>query len=319
MVRRDAPGGSDTYGDDTAGDDAVGDDRAGDDPGDSAVDAVAADQAGWAAAWPAAPDVPAPGPASEAEPAAPGEPATAEGSYGPPSGPWAAQPSGYRADLGYEQTTAYQPGFGPAQTGYEQAGGYEPAPGYQAGFGAGPADPAMEAGIAPAMTPPPTTNIVLPPVRMPRAEPRVAINLLGALVGLLLVGGGLILLLLFNRQMLPEPGRPDVLAVALTIAGCVVIAVAALLAAWASWGPILPGLLLTGVSVWAMVTVGPHSGSSYIAGGTRWLFSEGQLAALCANGTGLTIGLLLLLSGVAAVLLRAGVRRTIREQLESVQ
>lgn len=184
--------------------------------------------------------------------------------------------------------------------------------------------------------PSPTANVVLPPVRMPKAESRVALNILGSIVGLILVFGGLTLVVLYQGKMRTVgaadlgsatsgdvvralAGTIDVLSLVLTIVGIVLIALAALLAAWASWAAILPGFLLAAASVWAMVTTGADSGAVLIARGTSWAFKDGQFAYFCLSGGGLLVGLLLLLSGLAAVFLRAGVRRTIRQQLDSIQ
>jgi hypothetical protein len=198
----------------------------------------------------------------------------------------------------------------------------------------------MPSGPTPAgpqvFQPSPTANVVLPPVRMPKAESRVALNLLGSVVGLILVIGGLVLVLLYQGKMrtvdtsnlgdttsgngaAAVTGSLDALSLALTIVGVILIALAALLAAWASWAAILPGFLLAAVSVWAMVTTGSGSGGARLADLTRWAFDQDQFAAFCMSGMGLLVGLLLLLAGLAAVFLRAGVRRTIRQQLESIQ
>jgi len=176
--------------------------------------------------------------------------------------------------------------------------------------------------------------VVLPPVRLPKAESRVALNILGSVVGLILTLGGLTLMALFAGKMrtvdtgalssgtvgdVAGASTVDLLSVVLTILGALLIAVAALVSAWASWTAILPGFLVAAASVWAMVTTGPDSGGVLINKASSWAFKNGELAAFCMSGTGLLVGLLLLAAGLAAVFLRAGVRRTIRQQLESIQ
>jgi len=207
---------------------------------------------------------------------------------------------------------------GPGNTGPQPFTG--PQAGYsyqQPGYGSGPQT----------IAPPATASVALPPVRMPKAESRVALNILGSIVGLILVAGGLTLVALYAGKMRavdatsadPSSASLDVLSVVLVIVGAVLIAAAALLAAWASWAAILPGFLLSAASVWAMITTGPDSGAVLINEATSWAFKDGQFAYFTLNGIGLMVGLALFAAGLAAVFLRAGVRRTIRQQLESIQ
>jgi hypothetical protein len=250
-----------------------------------------------------------------------GEPTTVvppyRGATGPDSG-------SLRTEYVGAPTVAYP---GPASGGQPLSGGQvgyggSPPGGYSYQQGTGPTGPGMVTGPTPAgpqFVPAPTTaNVVLPPVRMPKAESRVALNALGTVVGLLLVGGGLILLLIFAPKMRTDTGALDYVNLTLTIVGAVLIALAALVTAWASWAAIVPGFLLAGVSIWAMV-VEPQYGARYIADGTRWIFHDERFASFCMTGLGLTVGLLLFLAGLGAVFLRAGVRRTIRQQLDSIQ
>ena len=204
----------------------------------------------------------------------------------------------------------------------QPAYGGPPPSGYSYQQGAGGTGTGTVTGPTPSgpqFVPAPTTaNVVLPPVRMPKAESRVALNALGTVVGLLLVGGGLILLLMFAPGVRDDNGALDYVDLTLTIVGALLIALAALVTAWASWAAIVPGFLLAGVSVWAMV-VDAQYGARYIADGTRWIFKDDRFASFCMTGLGLTVGLLLFFAGLAAVFLRAGVRRTIRRQLDSIQ
>lgn len=256
-----------------------------------------------------------------------GEPTTVvppyRGTPGPDSG---STPTSYVG----APTVAYpgpSSGGQPTSTGQpwssgQPAYGGPPSGGYSYQQDAGGTGPGMVTGPTPSgpqFVPAPTTaNVVLPPVRMPKAESRVALNALGTVVGLLLVGGGLILLLRYAPGMRDDAGGLDYVHLTLTIVGALLLALAALVTAWASWAAIVPGFLLAGVSVWAMV-VDEQYGARYIADGTRWIFQDDRFASFCMTGLGLTVGLLLFFAGLAAVFLRAGVRRTIRRQLDSIQ
>jgi len=276
-------------------------------------------QPGAPVTGPSAPAGPASGaqPSFGATPSAPTpQPAAGPGSDADPT--MAMPPSGVDP-----QATSY---IGAPTAGYPGPGTTGPQPftgppaGYsyqQPGYGSGPQT----------IAPPATANVALPPVRMPKAESRVAVNILGSIVGLILVLGGVTLVALYAGKMRAvdatstDPGSAslDVLSVVLVIVGAVLIATAALLAAWASWSAILPGFLLSAASIWAMITTGQDSGAVLINEATSWAFKDGQFAYFTLNGIGLMVGLLLFAAGLAAVFLRAGVRRTIRQQLESIQ
>jgi hypothetical protein len=248
---------------------------------------------------------------------------------GPDAGPTSTMPPSGGVD---PQATSY---LGAPTVAYPGPGATGPQPGSPVGYsyrpGYGPGAP----GSGPQLVPPSATaSVTLPPVRMPKAESRVALNTLGGIVGLILVAGGLVLVALYAAKMrvidssalgsgsvgdIAGSATIDVLPVVLTIVGILLVAVAALISAWASWAAILPGFLLAAVSVWAMITTGPNSGGVLIDKGTSWAFKDGQFAAFCMSGSGLLVGLLLFFAGLAAVFLRAGVRRTIRQQLESIQ
>lgn len=156
------------------------------------------------------------------------------------------------------------------------------------------------------------------PVTLPAAGSRATSNLLGSLGGIVLVGVGLELALRFARQTRTLDGIQESINVGpliWTIIGAILIAAPALLARWASWTPIVPGFILAGLSVWTMVTPFRTGGGQTIADATDWAFDNGEFAIFCNGGMGLTVGLTLLLAGIAAALLRAGVRREIRTQL----
>jgi hypothetical protein len=167
---------------------------------------------------------------------------------------------------------------------------------------------------------PPATNVILPPTKIPQAESRVGINAIGTILGILLVFGGLILVLRFLGQVHDlQTGSIDYLDFTWVVVGSILVALPALLVAWASWTALIPGIILTGATIWAMVTPQATGGAYYIDKATGWAFGKPTLGDFAFLGYGLLVGLPLLFAGVAAVFLRAGVRRTIVKQVESLQ
>jgi hypothetical protein len=114
-------------------------------------------------------------------------------------------------------------------------------------------------------------------------------------------------------------GAIDYLNFTWVVIGAVLIALPALLTIWASWTALVPGVIVTGATIWAMVTAHDSGGAHYIDKATGWSFSTLTLGNMAYLGAGLIVGLPLLFAGLAAVFLRAGVRRTIIRQVESVQ
>jgi hypothetical protein len=169
---------------------------------------------------------------------------------------------------------------------------------------------------------PPATNVILPPTRIPQAESRVGINAIGTILGILLVFGGLILVLRFGGfrgQDAAGASTMDYLKFTWFVLGALLVALPTFLVTWASWTALVPGLIVTGASVWAMVTPMSSGGAYYIDKATGWAFGDLTLGQFAAAGYGLLVGLPLLLAGFAAVFLRAGVRRTIVRQVQSLQ
>jgi hypothetical protein len=168
---------------------------------------------------------------------------------------------------------------------------------------------------------PPATNVILPPTKVPQAESRVGINAIGSVLGILLVFGGLVLVLRFLGKLHGETqaGSIDYLNFTWVVLGALLVALPALFVAWASWTALVPGVLVTGLTIWAMVTPYRTGGAYYIDKITGWAFDQPTLGQFAYTGQGLLVGLPLLFAGLAAVFLRAGVRRTIVSQVESLQ
>ncbi len=326
---------------------------------DEASAADSAPQSGWSRdeqgsvqpdqSWPSAPGSVAPDAPTSSDPAPEGSAVTGpnapvvglpfpDSTRQPPIPP--ARYPDRPAPFGDQATQYNQPAASGAAPGYGAAPAYPPTTvipptaGYQGGYPGGYQNPAapteqlspgQQGGYQGEYYPGPqviqapgATAVVLPPpVKLPNAESRMAINAFGTLIGILLVAGGLVLLLRFAPKLRGDFGGVVVLPTVWTALGALLIAVAALLAAWASWAALVPGAIVTGVSIWAMITP-PNGGMYYIDKATHWAVG-GQLATAAASGIGLTIGLLLFFAGLAAVWIRAAVRRTIREQLATMQ
>ena len=114
-------------------------------------------------------------------------------------------------------------------------------------------------------------------------------------------------------------GSIDYLDFTWVVLGALLVALPALFVAWASWTALVPGVLVTGLTIWAMVTPYRTGGAYYIDKITGWAFDQPTLGQFAYTGQGLLVGLPLLFAGLAAVFLRAGVRRTIVSQVESLQ
>ena len=168
---------------------------------------------------------------------------------------------------------------------------------------------------------PPATNVILPPTRIPRAEGRAGINTIGTILGLILVFGGLILVIRFLPRLRDQAtGAINWTDFTWVVLGAVLLALPVLLTAWASWTALVPGVIVTGASVWAMVTgLGTNGGAYFIDKATGWAFDTPTLGQFAFSGQGLTVGLPLLFAGIGAILLRSGVRRTIVKQVQSLQ
>jgi hypothetical protein len=258
-----------------------------------------------------------------ASPSYSSEPATTV--VGPPSGPTPAGPT----PVPYPAPPAPSGGYGyasPTTVGtaagaQDYAGGFGGGPSYQQPFG--PGTGATGTGSGPQVILPPATNVILPPTKIPQAESRVGINAIGTILGILLVFGGLILVLRFGGFRSPDSAgqsTTDYLKFTWFVLGALLVALPTFLVTWASWTALVPGLIVTGASVWAMVTtMSTGGGAYYIDKATGWAFGGLTLGQFAAAGYGLLVGLPLLLTGLAAVFLRAGVRRTIVKQVQSLQ
>lgn len=273
----------------------------------------------WSATGPVSPEAPAT-PASQ-----PAPPPTTM--IGPPSEPGPAPyPTGPSPTAAYGYAapdTGAAAGVGMGATGgQDYQGPYGISPSYQQPYasGPGPSGPPTPGG-GPQVILPPATNVILPPTKIPKAESRVGINAIGTILGILLVFGGLILVLRFGgfRGETATGGLSiDYLKFTWFVLGAVLVALPTFLVAWASWTALIPGIIVTGATIWAMITPAAD-GAYYIDKGTGWAFGDVTLGQFAAAGYGLLVGLPLLLTGLAAMFLRSGVRRTIVKQVASLQ
>lgn len=283
----------------------------------------------WSAGEPAAAPAAAPSYAPEPTPApaAPSYTPEPTPSYGsdpaatvvaPTPVPYSTPPTTYTpppasTGPGYAAPAAAMGAAAGAAAASDYQGGYGTTPSYQQPY------PSAPQPAAPQVIMPPATNVILPPTKIPQAESRVGINAIGTVLGILLVFGGMVLVLRFITQIHDQTGAIDWLNFTWVVIGAILVALPALFVAWASWTALVPGLLVTGLTIWAMVTPADSGGAYYVDKATGWAFGDLTLGQFAYTGQGLLVGLPLLFAGLAAVFLRSGVRRTIVSQVESLQ
>lgn len=177
----------------------------------------------------------------------------------------------------------------------------------------GPTGPSGPSGpsAGPPSTPMPAVPTA-PPPRAPGAVPGAMNAALGILLGLVLGLGGLTLTLRFPANALDEDSfsyQVDWLNFTLTAVGALLIGAAFLLAVWSAWAPLLPGVIIAGLSVWVMVTNPLDGGFWQIHRAMSWLFPDYELSGFLGHGAALALGLAMIATSIAAMVLRSQLHR----------
>ncbi len=153
-----------------------------------------------------------------------------------------------------------------------------------------------------ASTPTPATG------RRTKARTRAAV--ISAVLGALLVAGGLYLIGEFGFRIfdavLKTQTQPETWDIVWTSTGAALIFAAVLLNGWSPWATLLPGIALTGAGVWSMVS---FDGADRVATTVDNLYARPEMVVWGVNGWTLIIGLLLLGSSGAVIIARAAGRR----------
>ncbi|MTD13357.1 hypothetical protein GIS00_05275 [Nakamurella sp. YIM 132087] len=261
------------------------------------------------------------------------------GSYQRPS----SAPSGPIADPGAPlfsgPTEQYTPMSGSSgTTNDDPATSYltkQPDTGAQYGYGA-PAYSDVEAAPPPTATYPPTPAVspsaappyapqgypqayvpvvastppVAPPAAAASSGSRVLAGFLSALIGLILVGGGLFLTARYGANvyttLLQGVDTPKIADLILTGLGLVLLFGAVLLNSWSPWATAVPGVALAGLGAWAIST---RSGLETVSDWSEKVLTRGELAVWHAAGWTLLLGLLLLGASIATAVARGAGRR----------
>jgi hypothetical protein len=138
---------------------------------------------------------------------------------------------------------------------------------------------------------------------------RTVAGLISAVLGLLLVGGGLYLVGEFGSRiavrMLDEGITAGVWDVVLSSVGAALVLGAVVLNGWSPWATLLPGVVLTGAGIWSLVA---YDGADRIAGFLNRIFSEERLIGWGVTGWLLVLGVALLGASFAAMIARAAGR-----------
>lgn len=162
--------------------------------------------------------------------------------------------------------------------------------------------------IAPPAQPEGTRTAV--PVGGKQTKSRAIAGLVSAVLGLLLVGGGLYLIGEFGFRifdvMLNAGGQPATWDIVWTSTGAALIFAAVLLNGWSPWATLLPGLLLTAAGVWSIAW---YDGADRIATSIDRIFARPEMVVWGITGWLLVIGLLLVGASGAAIIARSAGRR----------
>ena len=162
--------------------------------------------------------------------------------------------------------------------------------------------------IAPPPQPESTRTAV--PVGGKRTKSRAIAGLVSAVLGLLLVGGGLYLIGEFGFRifdvMLNVGGQPATWDIVWTSIGAALIFAAVLLNGWSPWATLLPGLLLSAAGIWSIAW---YDGADRVATSIDRIFARPEMVVWGITGWLLVLGLLLVGASGAAIIARAAGRR----------
>jgi hypothetical protein len=149
-----------------------------------------------------------------------------------------------------------------------------------------------------------------PPVAGKQTKSRAVAALVSAVLGTLLVGGGLYLIGEFGFRiydvMLNVGGQPSPWDIAWTSTGAGLIFIAVLLNGWSPWATLLPGLALTGAGIWSIAW---YDGADRVATFVDQMFARPEMVLWGVTGWMLVIGLVLVGASGAAIIARAAGRR----------
>ena len=128
-----------------------------------------------------------------------------------------------------------------------------------------------------------------------RTKSRAIAGLVSAVLGTLLVAGGLYLIGEFGFRifdvMLNGGGQPSPWDIAWTSTGAGLIFVAVLLNGWSPWATLVPGIALTAAGVWSIAW---YDGADRVASSIDRLFARPEMVVWGITGWMLVLGLMLL-------------------------
>jgi hypothetical protein len=143
-----------------------------------------------------------------------------------------------------------------------------------------------------------------------RTKSRAIAGLVSAILGTLLVAGGLYLIGEFGFRifdaMLNGGGQPSPWDIAWTSTGAGLIFVAVLLNGWSPWATLVPGIALTAAGVWSIAW---YDGADRVASSIDRLFARPEMVVWGITGWMLVLGLMLIGASGAVIIARAAGRR----------
>jgi len=146
-----------------------------------------------------------------------------------------------------------------------------------------------------------------------QTKSRAVAGLVSAVLGLLLVGGGLYLIGEFGFRifdvMLNVGGQPATWDIVWTSTGAALIFAAVLLNGWSPWATLVPGLLLTAAGVWSIAW---YDGADRVATSIDRIFARPEMVVWGITGWLLVLGLILVGASGAAIIARSAGRRRAR-------
>lgn len=166
-----------------------------------------------------------------------------------------------------------------------------------------PQQPVYTPSPIPTQVPPPATAVAV------SGGNRGAAGLVCALIGLVLVAGGVYLAAKFGFQAAGArtAGEPtNWNRVGLAIGGAALLLLAAALNGWSGWATLIPGLALGGLGTWAFVS---RSGLEHLDSWSNWILKDHELTGWNLTGFTMILGLVLLGASIGAFIARSGGRR----------
>jgi len=143
-----------------------------------------------------------------------------------------------------------------------------------------------------------------------RTKARTRAAVISAVLGALLVAGGLYLVGEFGFRIfdavLKTQTQPETWDIVWASTGAALLFAAVLLNGWSPWATLLPGIALTGAGIWSMVS---FDGADRVATTVDNLYARPEMVVWGVTGWTLIIGLLLLGSSGAVIIARAAGRR----------